>query len=249
MDSGARKVPFSTLKKIGCVVSLIQTKIDEGLFCDKDTEGLLIYNFQPIMAHKGMMYCSLDMLVKPIEEMDATHILQGKPQQVAINAATNEVINNTQSMLDLGLITEDDIVREELEPPIIYGNYSTHHALCSFMAIASQDPVLPGHLFSGKYDTSALVLKSPVFDCIVEARDHLISSDDPVKWIVELTQPKEELPVMLSNGVSHFAIKCFSTDCSNIHVTTKSYVSEKEANIEDQIHHLREIPKDKTNKT
>src|SRR4051812_6803228 len=76
--TGVNRIPDDIVNQVGKVIRLLQvktrnrvlivkTKIDEGHIIDGSKEGLLIYNFQPIVFHENQFYCSMDMLIRPLE--------------------------------------------------------------------------------------------------------------------------------------------------------------------------------------
>lgn len=68
--------------------ALIQARINEGFIINKDTEALLVYNCQPFIMDDSAKILTLDMLVKPIYELNDTHKLQGQPLQLAVEMET-----------------------------------------------------------------------------------------------------------------------------------------------------------------
>eukprot|EP01111_Echinosteliopsis_oligospora_P008744 TRINITY_DN2473_c0_g1_i2.p1 TRINITY_DN2473_c0_g1~~TRINITY_DN2473_c0_g1_i2.p1 ORF type:complete len:225 (-),score=22.13 TRINITY_DN2473_c0_g1_i2:74-748(-) len=172
--SGARRTPFSILSQIGRVVRLIQCRIDEGLFCDGEKEGLLIYNFQPLMFIEGHAHCSFDIIIRPMARLDETKELIGKPLQIAIDGVTHKVMNNTQAMIDLQLTTPEEAESEGLEPPTVYGIYKDYLALTCFLAFSSDSYFSANDLFHGRMNNSSSLSMKRSFDTFIEARTFLI---------------------------------------------------------------------------
>jgi hypothetical protein len=121
--SGVNRIPDEIVKKIGSIVSLIQAQIDKGMFatvCKKD-EYLLIYNFQPLVTSPNYL-CSLDMAVKPIQQINDLSNSGRKLLQLVIDGTTGDVMNNTAGMMAMGIMGNEEEEEEE-EPPISHGNY------------------------------------------------------------------------------------------------------------------------------
>jgi len=124
--SGVYRVSDEITAKIDCLVTLLQAKVDEGYFCKKD-EYLLIYNFQPLFMSDETCLCSLDMVIKPLKEINELGNNNGKPLQLVVNGTTGEVGNNAYGLaVIMDEATEE--VEEELEiegeKPFVYGNYN-----------------------------------------------------------------------------------------------------------------------------
>jgi hypothetical protein len=127
--SGVNRIPEEIVTKIGSVVSLLQSQVNKGCFCNKD-EYLLVYNFQPLLIEDENYFCSLDMVVKPTEKMNELNNSSGKPLQLVINGTTGEVMNNVAGMAAMGIPDEEE---QEEELPAIYGNYKDYSNPQNFM--------------------------------------------------------------------------------------------------------------------
>ena len=106
LSSGVHRVPDDISNKFGCVVSLLQAQVDNGLLCKKD-EYLLIYNFQILDDTDDACYCSLDMVTKPTAEITETHVIKGSPLHLVINGSSGEVMNHIQGLIALGIPPEE----------------------------------------------------------------------------------------------------------------------------------------------
>lgn len=233
--SGARRVPTHILNRIGCLVSLLQKKINEKILCDPDTEGIIIYNFQPILVTEECKFCSIDMLIVPIKALDRTGELNGVPKHLVVDLTTSEVVNNTKSMLDLGLIDEEDIQAEAMEPPIVYGKCNDYEPTTCFMALATSSPLTSDKVFAGFFDTSDLVKEAPCFDTHLEAQEYLRNNSLPNQLIVELSIPKCKKEETIERaGFSHVAVKTFSSELANIHGSSRPTVIMQEHKPEDE---------------
>jgi len=240
--SGARRIPTPILNRVGCIVSLVQNKVNEKVLCDPDTEGIIIYNFQPVMLTKECRYISIDMLRVPHQALEHTSELNGVPTHLVVDVTTSEVVNNTKSMLDLGLISEDDVISEAMEPPVIYGKYTDYQPMASFMAIATAAPLVPEHIFNGTLDTAEVTKEAPLFDTHLEAQNFLLSSTDkdkcPNQLIAEISSPKEHKEKVLREGLSSYAVKTFTADLMDVHGTSRPNTRVQEHNQEDEVHML-----------
>lgn len=52
------------------------------------------------------------MLIVPLQNLEKTWELVGSPFHIAVNIVTGEVVNNTKSMLEMGLIEEEEMEAE-----------------------------------------------------------------------------------------------------------------------------------------
>jgi len=163
--SGARRINDAILCKFGHIIALIQAKIDEGCIIeDKHNEHILLYNVQPLFCSDNkngsdhvvngkkddigskplyevgadIFYITLDMVVKPMCDVDNTHALFGTPMQLVVDAVTGEVMNNTKAMLLIGLIFPEDTDDSD-DPPISYGSFHQYPAVCGFVALSSSE--------------------------------------------------------------------------------------------------------------
>lgn len=253
--SGARRVADRVLCKIGQVIALIQIRINEGKIINKDTECLLVYNIQPLLLAglspssvattpdgdvngQYSLYLTLDMIIKPYEEINNTHTLVGKPLQLVIEAVSGEVMSNARAMLQLGIILPEDVGPEDhIES---YGSFKDFNAVCGYVALASLTDLDPQVLFNGSLDDSEMVQNSAAFDSVVEASAYLrqLKQTLPVVTAVvaELTLPKEFLPVMLKGGLSKYVLKLIDED--SILITPHPEVNKIEARVDDEIKYL-----------
>eukprot|EP01113_Clastostelium_recurvatum_P009511 TRINITY_DN14586_c0_g1_i1.p1 TRINITY_DN14586_c0_g1~~TRINITY_DN14586_c0_g1_i1.p1 ORF type:complete len:239 (+),score=7.51 TRINITY_DN14586_c0_g1_i1:49-765(+) len=203
--SGARRIPDETLYRIGCIISLLDCRLHEGLIapgCKNGTEALLLYNIQPMIIQQGHQLCSLDFLVKPRSKMNDTDTLEGQPLQLVFDIGTTEVMNNTQGMILLGLVTQQDLREDEdMPPPQSYGFFSQFTAITSFMAIAGDKQLDCSAVFNGGHDIDYCIIHAPAYDCFLEANEYNKNSRKPCQLVAELKGPKEELRNMKLRGV------------------------------------------------
>lgn len=231
--SGARRLPTYILYQIGRIVSFIQINIEKSVFCNPATEGILIYNVQPTMASETCKFLTIDALIVPRKKLDITWELVGTPFHLAVNLITLEIVNNTKSMLELELIEESEIESEGMEPAIVYGKLSDYEPNTVFLALASQDPVCPEDVFSGKFDDSPLVQRAPWFDSHVEARDYLRNTGLEHQLICELRGSKKDAPG-LTKCISNFTTKTMASDLGDARGTSNPQGATEER-IEDEI--------------
>lgn len=236
--SGARRVPRYILYKIGAIVSLIQHNIDKGIFCAPEKEGIIIYNFQPAMTHEDCQFCTIDCIKVPIEKLNYTKELIGTPLNIAVNLTTYEVVNNTQSMLDLGLIEADEIAAEGLEPPRIYGKYTDYEPTTAFVALYTSSNMSPEQLFSGELNEFDVVQKAPFFDSHLEAKEFLSEVTCKNKLIGEVAGSTKDSRKIKINGLSNYLLKILSTDLQVVTETFNTEVRAKESTIQDEIEML-----------
>eukprot|EP01113_Clastostelium_recurvatum_P001007 TRINITY_DN10430_c0_g1_i2.p1 TRINITY_DN10430_c0_g1~~TRINITY_DN10430_c0_g1_i2.p1 ORF type:complete len:294 (-),score=82.52 TRINITY_DN10430_c0_g1_i2:756-1637(-) len=241
--SGARRVPDSMLFQIGRVISLLVSNPEQGKICPgcKDKkECLMVYNFQPLHSHQGELFCALDMVVKPIAEIDNTTDLIGRPLQLIINMHTTEVMNNSKGMKNMGMLDEQDIIEDEdLEPPVSYGFFKDYLTVGSFLAIGTNDKICSDDVFSGKLDHSELIQQCVSYDSFVEAREVMAAAGYQIHLIGEMNGPKENLPAAKLKGVSKLIVKIIDPLNPKVEVTPNPHV-EQEANVEDQVERLEE---------
>jgi len=233
--SGAPRVPDSISTQIGHIVALIQAKINEGLICDRQQEGLLIYNFQPIIFSQKQLYCGLDMLIRPLKDIDNTHLKTGTPLQIIINGNTSEVMNMTKGLLEVGLITMDEVTEESMEQSLSYGKYIDYPAICSFLAICSQNPLDIQSIFEGKLDRTTPIQTCTGYDSFVEAQQVLLEKANPYCYVAELIYSKEQLSKFLDEGIGKHLLKIINLQQPSITVTPNPQVAKEEARIEDQV--------------
>src|SRR6185312_6362660 len=76
---GVSRVPDKISGKIGRIFALIQAQIDQGRFCNKESEHLLLYKFQPQCLSGEAMYYEIDMLKRPLAKANDTKEELGEP--------------------------------------------------------------------------------------------------------------------------------------------------------------------------
>jgi len=237
--SGARRICDKVATKIGKMVALIQDKIDHGHIINGKNQSLLVYNFQPLFVDNTSSLISLDMVIKPIEQINNTHDLFGEPIQIVVDIVSGEVMNNAQALVNMGL-TDDDFY-EDTQNPITYGNYSEYHAICSYIALRynGTESINADDIFSGRLDKSPMIQTSLAFDSFVEARDYLDNNRANYRMVAELNYPKEKHPYFLTKGVigAHI-IKLIHPHHPSVEVSTQMPTSPKEQCIDDEVHRL-----------
>jgi len=231
--SGAARVPDNISTQIGHVVALLQAKIDQ--ICNAEKEGLLLYNFQPILYNHTGFYCSLDMLVRPLGDIDNTSLKHGIPVQVVINGHTKQVCNSTQGLLNSGVISPSELEDENMENPIVYGIYSDYQAISGFIAISCPEPLACDSLFIGKLDRHHLIWNCVAYDSFTEAKQALVSDEFPYQYIGELVHPKEMLQKILQVGIGHHIIKVMDLKKNSIVFNTDTQTLVKESNPETEV--------------
>eukprot|EP01113_Clastostelium_recurvatum_P003107 TRINITY_DN11346_c0_g1_i2.p1 TRINITY_DN11346_c0_g1~~TRINITY_DN11346_c0_g1_i2.p1 ORF type:complete len:289 (-),score=20.09 TRINITY_DN11346_c0_g1_i2:132-998(-) len=241
--SGARRIPDGTLYRIGGIISLLDHRLSEGMIapgCKNGTEALLLYNIQPMIIHQGHQLCSLDFLVKPRSKINDTDTLEGQPLQLIFDIATTEVMNNTQGLMLLGLVTQQDLREDEDMPsPQSYGFFSQFTAITSFMAIASDKDLDLTAIFNGRHDLEYCIIHGPAYDCFLEASEFNKNSHKPFQLVAELKGPKEELRNMKLKGLSTSIAKIIDFNQSCVMVTDNPVVH-PEDKVEDEVARLKE---------
>lgn len=109
--SGVASVPEEIRSNIGCIISLLQDKVNSDLFCTKD-QCLIIYNFQ-ISAHESPFYV-LEMLIKPKLKDELTEIYSltgGEGIQLVVDEEGN-IINNNHFLELMELLDEDQALQD-----------------------------------------------------------------------------------------------------------------------------------------
>lgn len=173
--SGAARAPDRITTKIGCVVALLQAKISE--ICNPVSQGLLVYNFQPIMFHNSVLYCTMDALIRPLAEIDDTAVKIGIPVQIIINCTTCEVCNATKGMLDMGLVTPEEV--PDADPAKTFGNFAEYPAVCGFAAFSCLQSLDYQPMFLGTLDRKHFVRTCTAHTSFVEARQALAAEGSP----------------------------------------------------------------------
>jgi hypothetical protein len=188
---------------IGRVVSLLQDHVNHNVFCKKNEECLLIYNGEEVSTSTTTtLYWTLNIIIKPLADIDTTSSLTGKSLQLIINDTTGEVMNLSKGMLDTQLTTSKDTDWEGENAPISYGYYHAYRAPCCFVAISSYRSFKNlDEMFQGKYDKGMGVQQSRAFDTFLEASDFLAKTAEPGKYIAELPHPKEQLEYFKKSGL------------------------------------------------
>lgn len=229
--TGAARVPDKITTQIGHIVALLQNKIGE--ICNPTTEGLLVYNFQPILFHEDILYCSMDMLIRPLQDLDNTKSKIGMPVQVTISGTTHEVSNTTKGLLDIGLITPEEA--GEMDPPKIFGKFTDFQAICGFIAISCQNPLESDPLFYGELNNKDFVKSCTGHDSFVQAKQALADAVTPFQYIGELIYPKERLPELLNRGIGKYIIKVMNPKGQEIFLSPVVDTLNKEINAVDEI--------------
>jgi len=211
--TGAARVPNSFSTQIGHIIALLQAKI--GDICDPKTEGLLVYDFQPLSFHDNILFCTLETLIQPLEELSVGSTKRGIPFHVVINGQTTEVCNTCKGLNDMGLLDEDT---ENMELQT-FGNFSDFHAVCCFAAISSLQPIESVLLFDGKLNENSCIQECMAYDSFVEAQEALTRTVAPFQYIAELIHPKEMLSEMLEQGIGSKIIKLMNPQGQEISIT------------------------------
>jgi len=234
--SGARRLQVCVLNKIGHVIALIQAQIYKGKMINGLEEYLLVYNFQPLSCDtENTFFLTLDMMIRPIARIDDTQTLEGKPIQFVVEAVSGEVMNNAKAMQLLGVLDLENLEGES--PPESYGNFNDYNATSGFAALEAEAASIQlSLLFEGNMDNSPVVQQCVAFDCVEECREYLASKGISDGWAVELSLPKEDLPIILANGFCHYAVKFISYECATVSPRPECFNSE--AKVEDQLHLL-----------
>jgi CheY-like chemotaxis protein len=239
--SSINRVPDEMAGKVGRLIAFIQAKINEGHFCNKETEYLLIYNFQPLHLSKNkIIYYSLDLLRKPTSRIKRVKEKIGEPMQLIIQGETGEIMNNSQFMLEVELATVEEMARDKLEPPIIYGNYTKYPAPCCFVALQSDEPLSAELLFKGFYDESSIVQEGQAFENLLDARRLLAESQAVGRYIAEITDTEEEMPRLRKQGLCLEAVKLMDYMANTVIVNTDPRVLLMEEPIEDELSRLED---------
>jgi CheY-like chemotaxis protein len=240
--SSINRIPDEMAGKFGRIVAFVQAKIDEGHFCNKETEYLLIYNFQPLhLSQHNIIYYSLDLLRKPTSRIKRVKEKIGEPMQLVIHGETGDVMNNSQFMVDVGLATVEEIERDKLESPTLYGNYKTYPAPCCFVALLSDEPLIAEWLFNGTYDESRTVQEGKVFENLLDARRMLAKNPAVVgRYIAEITDTEEEVFHLKQQGLGLEAVKMMDYGANTVVVNANPRVFCMEEPIEDELSRLED---------
>ncbi|MCE3238440.1 MAG: domain S-box protein [Gammaproteobacteria bacterium] len=239
--SSINRVPDEIAGKVGRIVAFVQAKINEGHFCNKETEYLLIYNFQPLhLSKKDVIYYSLDLLRKPTSRIKRVKEKIGEPMQLVIQGETGDVMNNSQFMVSVELATIEEIARDKLEPPTIYGNYTAYAAPCCFVTLLSDELLSAELLFDGGYDKSSMVQEGKAFENLMDARRMLAESQAVGRYIAEITDTEDEIPRLKKQGLCLETVKLMDYGANTVIVNTHPRVLFMETPIEDELSRLEE---------
>jgi hypothetical protein len=191
--TGASRLPCDFTVRIGSILSLIHAQIDQGKICSRD-EMLLLYNFQPLHIDCQHHLISIDLLVKPLTEIYETNKLVGRPVSLALNCKTGEVMNASQSLLLLGLISMDEILEENMEEPIVYGNYHDFNEYVCYIPTLCEGNVDFISLCCDSIDdhSYSLFLNWPVFYSFFEVKLYLVKMNIELNMVAEVLCPKDE---------------------------------------------------------
>ncbi|MCE3238584.1 MAG: hypothetical protein K0R24_1565, partial [Gammaproteobacteria bacterium] len=239
--SSINRVPDEIAGKFGRIVSFVQTKINEGYFCNKETEYLLIYNFQPLhLSPNKTIYYSLDLLRKPASRIKHVKEKIGEPMQLVIQGKTGEVMNNSQFMVDVELATVEEIARDKLEPPTLYGNYTMYPAPCCFVVLLSDELLSAELLFKGFYDESSIIQEGKVFENLLDARLMLAESQAVGRYIAEIAEAEEEIPRLKKQGLGLETVKLMDYATNTVMVNIAPRLLCKEEPVEDELSRLED---------
>jgi len=184
------------------------------------------------------LYITIDMVIKPMCEVNNTHTLFGAPLQLAVDVKSGEVMNNTKAMLQMGLILPEDL--DPGDEPISYGSFFLYPAICGFVGLSSDTYFSPNDVFSGLLDRSEMVLNACAYDSLTETLEGFRSAKNVFNWVGELKTHKEALPDLVREGISRNILKLISDGIDQIFVTPHPETRAVEARVDDQITRLRE---------
>lgn len=126
LGTGVYRVPAEVKGKIGCIISLLQDKINQGFFCGED-EYVMIHNLQLGVLDS---FYTLEMFRIAKEEAgDLNAPSQEAYFELVIDQEGN-ITNASAALEELGYFDEE----EEAEPPIYYGNYHDYSEPQPFLA-------------------------------------------------------------------------------------------------------------------
>lgn len=236
--SGAKRIDDSILSQLGRVIALIQDSIEKGMIIDKTTQCLLVYNLQPLMMptlESGLqkIYLSFDALVKPISELNETHILKGTPFQLVIETSTGEVMNTPQAMLELDMLSREDL--DEDDKPISFGFYKDYEPVCGFVALASEVEISCTDMFMGFYDNADFVMSSIAYDCVTDAFTQMKKDGNSCCWVGELVSAKKKLPEYKEKGLGKHLLKLINPEKAIVELTTNPAASGAEDCVNDEV--------------
>jgi hypothetical protein len=191
--TGASRLPCDITSRIGSIISLLHAQIDQGKVGAQD-EMLLLYNFQALHVDDMHLLISIDLLIKPLTEIKEVDKLVGKPISLTLNCKTGEVINASQSLLILGLITMEEIYEENMEEPIVYGNYHDFNEYVCYIPTTREEiiDILSLNCISDDNYSYSSFLDWPVFYNFVEAKLYLLQLDIQMGLVAEIECSKDE---------------------------------------------------------
>eukprot|EP00762_Andalucia_godoyi_P002852 ANDGO_04521.mRNA.1 hypothetical protein len=201
--SGCDQIDTSIARQMGSLVGLLQQNVDNGILpCDPRTEYLLLYNVQKSAISSDWL--TVDLLIRSQEGswITKSHLrsdtLVGKPLNLAVNADTLEVVNETEALLRMGLIDESDVApgkqpsssssgnceATSLPQPIVLGSLHHSSAPVTFLACkAHREQFQPEAIFNGSRDSHFADLfregRLLPFSMVSDAYMHVISPESP----------------------------------------------------------------------
>lgn len=237
--SSVSRVPDTITGKIGRIITLIQSQIDQGKFCNKASEYLLLYNFQPQYLVGEVAYYELNMLVRPLTKSSNTKELVGTPLQLCINGSNGEVMNTSKGMVQLKLATAEELAEDKLELPISYGNYNQCSAPCCFVALVSYKPLDIAQIFKGVYDKSESFQQAKIFENLMDARHFLSGKKELGRYIAEMPFTEKEIPQLKEQGLGKYVVKLMNYGANTVIVNPQPEIETIEEPSEDELVRLK----------
>ncbi len=154
---------------------------------NKETEYLLIYNFQILCSYRhdiDIVYHSLDILCKQITEKIR------KPIQLVSNRTTKEVMNNYKAMIEIEITTLEEITKDGLDIPMSYGIYNDYRSHCCFVTLLNDNYLLTNFVFDGLDDQTNIIQESKVFENLLEVQSLLSENNSVGRAIIEMSNYK-----------------------------------------------------------
>lgn len=212
LGTGVHAVPDTIVSQIGKILFLVQEQINQGKLCDKHSQYLLLYNFQPAYLDDNLYICDLSFVIKPLAnllniDVDDTLIITGITIQLALDGNTGEVFNSSYLQEKFDLLSIEEVESKQLPPPEVYGNYQTLEDTYCFAAVVCLNAFRTSEeLLDEKYSQTKMFLDSRAFRNYGEAETYLANRKELGRYILLVNCAKKNYPLILSQGLNKFIL-------------------------------------------
>jgi len=247
-DIQIEKIPDAVANRIGCIIMLMQERINQNLLCKKTEEYLLIYNIEVTPLPDKNFYWNLAVAINPISKINDLMNVTGNNIILAINGRTGEVMNATKCLLETGAQQPDEINwKNPQEMPISYGNYNAYSPPCCFLAMTSYKSIMDlTDIFKGHYDKDEVIQQGKIFDSFIEASHYFAHKKECGLFIAELPYPKEEIESLKHTGLGKEMLFIVNYSTKAITVTQSASLLNRYPTVQDEIEQFKSVFMDPT---